>query len=101
MFRKADWLELGGMSISSTLYWEDVDLSYRLGNGKKSPFEPLSQVVHEQYHGAIKSQYTSKEVRIISFRNQFFFSGSISVKALLAQAFILFDLSSLVVDDER
>lgn len=74
-FRKTIWDELGGLNeLYNPFYWEDIDLSYRaLKSGYKVLFEPKSIVVHEHEKGAIKSKYSSFEVRQIAYRNQFIF----------------------------
>lgn len=75
-FRRSIWDELGGFNeLYNPFYWEDIDLSYRaLKSGYKVLFEPKSVVKHEHEKGAIKSRYSSKKVKIISYRNQFLFS---------------------------
>ena len=74
-FRKTIWDELGGLNeLYNPFYWEDIDLSYRaLKSGYKVLFEPKSMVFHEHEKGAIKSKYSSFEVRQIAYRNQFIF----------------------------
>lgn len=75
-FRKSIWDNLGGLNeLYNPFYWEDIDLSYRaLKSGYKVLFEPKSAVYHEHEKGAIKSKYSSSQIRIISYRNQFIFS---------------------------
>ncbi|MDP1721728.1 MAG: glycosyltransferase family 2 protein [Candidatus Gottesmanbacteria bacterium] len=74
-FRKSIWEKLGGMDeIFSPFYWEDIDLSYRaLKSGYGLVFEPKSVVTHEHAKGAIKQGYSSLQVNIIAYRNQFLF----------------------------
>lgn len=75
-FRKAIWEKIGGLNvIYSPFYWEDIDLSYRaLKSGYKIMFEPKSIVIHEHSIGAIKSKYSSSQVKKIAYRNQFIFT---------------------------
>jgi GT2 family glycosyltransferase len=74
-FRKDIWKILGGMNeIYNPFYYEDIDLSYRaLKSGFKIYFEPKSIVVHEHEKGAIKSKYSTQEVKRIAYRNQLLF----------------------------
>lgn len=74
-FRKSIWDKLGGLNeLYNPFYWEDIDLSYRaLKSGYKIFFEPKSIVFHEHEKGAIKEKYTSSQVKIIAYRNQFIF----------------------------
>jgi len=74
-FRKSIWDKLGGLdTLYNPFYWEDIDLSYRaLKSGYKILFEPKSIVLHEHEKGAIKSSYTSSQVKRIAYRNQFIF----------------------------
>lgn len=75
-FRKTVWDKLGGFNeLYNPFYWEDIDLSYRaLKSGYKVVFEPKSVVVHEHEKGAIKEKYSGKDIKKISYRNQFIFS---------------------------
>lgn len=75
-FKKSIWEKLGGLNeLYNPFYWEDIDLSYRaLKSGYKVLFEPKSVVVHEHGKGAIKEKYSEKEIKQISYRNQFIFS---------------------------
>jgi len=75
VFRKSIWDKLGGMStLYNPFYWEDIDFSYRaLKAGYKLIFEPKSVVYHEQQAGAIRSFYTSSQIKKIAYRNQIFF----------------------------
>jgi GT2 family glycosyltransferase len=75
-FRKEIWDKLRGFnSLYDPFYWEDIDLSYRaLKSGYKVLFEPDSVVKHEHEKGAIKSRYSSSEVKEIAYRNQFIFT---------------------------
>ena len=74
-FRKSIWDKLSGLNeLYNPFYWEDIDLSYRAQkSGYKVLFEPKSIVIHEHEKGAIKSKYSEKDVKIISYRNQFIF----------------------------
>lgn len=74
-FRKNIWERLGGLDeIFNPFYWEDIDLSYRaLKSGYKIVFENKSIVTHRHSVGAIKSNYSSREVKEIAYRNQFLF----------------------------
>lgn len=74
-FRKSIWEVLGGFNLLySPFYWEDIDLSYRaIKSGYKVMFEPKSIVAHEHDTGAIKKTYSSFQIRVISYRNQFIF----------------------------
>lgn len=75
-FRKSIWDKLGGLdSLYNPFYWEDIDLSYRAKKaGYKTIFEKGSAVIHRHEEGAIKSNYTSSKIKIISYRNQFIFA---------------------------
>ena len=49
VFRRSDWMKLGGMDekLLSPAYWEDLDLCYRaLKRGLRLIWEPNSKVVH-------------------------------------------------------
>lgn len=74
-FKKEIWQKLGGLDeIYNPFYWEDIDLSYRaLKAGYKILFEPKSLVVHDHEKGAIKKKYSSFQIRVIAYRNQFIF----------------------------
>nr|MBI5455876.1 glycosyltransferase family 2 protein [Candidatus Levybacteria bacterium] len=74
-FRKSIWEKLGGLNeLYNPFYWEDIDLSYRaLKSGYKILFESKSVVYHEHEKGAIKSKYTSFQIKTIAYRNQFIF----------------------------
>lgn len=74
-FRKSIWEGLGGFDERyNPFYWEDIDLSYRaLKSGYKILLEPKSIVVHEHEKGAIKSSYSTTQVKTIAYRNQFIF----------------------------
>lgn len=76
IYRKAVWDKLGGLiELYAPYYWEDIDISYRAEKaGYKLLFEPNSIVVHEHEEGAIKKTQKKKNVQIIAFRNQIFFS---------------------------
>lgn len=75
-FRKSIWQKLGGFNeLYNPFYWEDIDLSYRaLKSGYKVFFESKSIVVHEHEKGIIKSKYSQKKIKVISYRNQFIFA---------------------------
>ncbi len=74
-FRKEIWDRLGGLDkIYNPFYWEDIDISYRAQkSGYKTLFEKDSVVRHEHDKGAIKREYSLKDVRKIAYRNQFIF----------------------------
>ncbi len=74
-FRKSIWDKLGGLNeLYNPFYYEDIDLSYRaLKSGYKVLFEPKSVVFHEHEKGAIKSKYSSFQIKTIAYRNQFIF----------------------------
>ena len=74
-FRKSIWEKLGGLNeLYNPFYYEDIDLSYRaLKSGYKVLFEPKSTVVHSHEEGAIKSKFTSSQIKKIAYRNQFIF----------------------------
>lgn len=74
-FRKSLWDQLGGLqNMYNPFYWEDIDLSYRGQKaGYKVVFEKESVVTHEHSKGAILTNYKPEPVRIIAYRNQFFF----------------------------
>ncbi|HLD24514.1 MAG TPA: glycosyltransferase family 2 protein [Patescibacteria group bacterium] len=74
-FRRSVWNELGGMDTRfNPFYWEDIDLSYRIQKaGYKIFFEKKSVVHHYHEEGKIKSIYSSRDVKLIAYRNQFLF----------------------------
>jgi GT2 family glycosyltransferase len=74
-FRKTIWERLGGLNeLFAPFYWEDIDISYRaLKSGYKVIFEPESVVIHEHEKGAIKSSYSSSQIKTIAYKNQFIF----------------------------
>ncbi len=74
-FRKSLWEKLGGMdTMYDPFYWEDIDLSYNaLKAGYRLVFEPASVVVHEHEVGVIAREYSSRFVKLVSYRNQFLF----------------------------
>lgn len=74
-FRRSIWNELKGLNeLYNPFYWEDIDLSYRaLKSGYKLIFEKKSVVIHEHEKGAIKSKFSSSDVKRIAYRNQFIF----------------------------
>lgn len=76
IFRKSIWEQLGGMDeIYNPFYWEDIDLSYRaLKSGYKILFEPKSIVEHHHEQGVIKTKFSSKKVKQITYRNQIIFT---------------------------
>ena len=75
LFRKSIWDKLGGLNeIYNPFYWEDIDLSYRaLKSGFKIAFEKESKVIHEHETGAIKSRFSSFDVKTMAYRNQYIF----------------------------
>jgi len=74
-FRRSIWDTLGGFNtFYSPFYWEDIDISYRaIKSGYKVIFEPKSIVIHKHEKGAIKKAYSTFQVKIIAYRNQFIF----------------------------
>lgn len=74
-FRKRIWDDLGGMDENyNPFYWEDIDLSYRAWkSGYKVIFEKGAVVEHEHEKGAIKKEFSSKDVKKIAYRNQIIF----------------------------
>lgn len=74
-FKKEIWEKLNGLDpLFNPFYWEDIDLSYRaLKSGYKILFEKESVVLHEHEKGAIKSKYSSSDIKTIAYRNQFIF----------------------------
>ncbi|MCL4418705.1 glycosyltransferase family 2 protein [Patescibacteria group bacterium] len=74
-FRKTAWDRLSGFNeLYNPFYYEDIDLSYRaLKAGYKVLFEPKSVVSHEHEKGAIKTKYSSFQIKTIAYRNQFIF----------------------------
>jgi len=74
-FRKSMWDTLGGMdTLYNPFYWEDIDLSYRARKaGWKICFEPKSIVGHFHEEGKIIREFSAKDVKRISYRNQFIF----------------------------
>jgi len=74
-FRKITWDKLGGLNeLYSPFYWEDIDLSYRAQkSGYDLVFESKSTVLHEHDKGVIKREFSSFDVKVIVYRNQFIF----------------------------
>lgn len=74
-FRKTIWVTLNGFNkLYNPFYYEDIDLSYRaLKSGYSVLFEPKSVVVHEHETGAIKTNYSANEVKVVAYKNQFIF----------------------------
>ena len=74
-YRRDTWNRLGGMdTLYDPFYWEDIDLSYRaVRAGYVILFEPKSVVVHEHEKGVIAHEYSSFQVKTITYRNQFLF----------------------------
>ncbi len=75
LIRLSLFKRLGGFdSLYNPFYWEDIDLSYRVQKaGLKIMFEPKSVVDHRHEEGAIKTNYNSKKVKTIAYRNQIIF----------------------------
>lgn len=73
--RRDIFIKLGGYDeLYNPFYWEDIDLSYKAQKmGFGVLFEKESVVVHKHEKGSIKSHYSQKQVKIISYRNQFIF----------------------------
>lgn len=74
-FLKEAWQKLGGMeTLYAPFYWEDIDLSYRaLKRGYSLRFESKSIVEHYHEKGKILSEFSRKEIKTISYRNQYIF----------------------------
>lgn len=74
-FRRSMWDEIGGMdTLYNPFYWEDIDLSYTGRKaGYRTLFEPKSIVGHFHEEGMIKTRYSSRDIKRIAYRNQFFF----------------------------
>lgn len=74
-FRKSTWDKLGGLDpLYDPFYWEDIDLSYRaLKSGYKIVFEPKSIVTHRHEEGIVRTEFSNKFVKQISYKNQFVF----------------------------
>ncbi|HXS15263.1 MAG TPA: glycosyltransferase [Candidatus Saccharimonadales bacterium] len=90
-FRKSIWDRLGGLNeLYNPFYWEDIDLSYRAQKmGYRVLFEKESVVVHEHSRGAIKKQYSPLSVRMVVYRNQFFFTWLNATDTMLIVAHII------------
>lgn len=75
MFRKDIWLTLGGLNqLYDPFYWEDIDISYRaLKAGFTIIFDNICIVEHHQSLGAIRQNYSTKQIKSISYRNQILF----------------------------
>ncbi|KKS98648.1 MAG: glycosyl transferase family protein [Candidatus Gottesmanbacteria bacterium GW2011_GWA2_43_14] len=75
LYRRNIWQKLGGLDEKyDPFYWEDVDLSWRaVKAGYRIFFEPRSRVVHRQGEGAIRSFFTPDKIKMIAYRNQFYF----------------------------
>lgn len=74
-FSKKIWDEVGGLTeLMNPFYWEDIDISYRAQKfGYVVRFEKESIVRHEHEAGSIKQNTKPYKVRVISYRNQFYF----------------------------
>jgi GT2 family glycosyltransferase len=74
-FKKSLWERFNGFNeLYTPFYYEDIDLSYRaLKSGYTVLFEPESIVTHEHEKGAIKSHYSSAQIKKIAYRNQILF----------------------------
>lgn len=60
--------------IYSPFYWEDIDLSYRaLKKGHQILFDPVIKVQH-QHESTIGKYFSKKEIKKITYRNQFLFT---------------------------
>ncbi len=76
MFRKDIWLTLGGLNkLYDPFYWEDIDISYRaLKAGFTIIFDNICIVEHHQLQGSIRQNYSTKQIKSISYRNQILFA---------------------------
>lgn len=74
-FRRSIWDKLGGLEeLYNPFYWEDIDISYRAQkSGYKILFDSQSVVVHEHEKGTISNNYSDKEIKSMSYRNEFIF----------------------------
>jgi len=74
-FSRNIWNKIGGLTeLMNPFYWEDIDISYRAQKfGYKIRFEKESIVRHEHEVGSIKQNTKPYKVRVISYRNQFYF----------------------------
>jgi len=53
LFRSDDFRDVGGFDEAYFLYWEDVDLCWRLGQrGRKVIYEPRAEVIHDARRGS-------------------------------------------------
>lgn len=71
---KNKFMELRGFDkLYTPFYWEDIDLSYQAWKtGYKVLFQPDIQVTH-WHESTIGKYFTSQEIKIIAYRNQFIF----------------------------
>jgi len=67
--------KIGGFDILyNPFYWEDIDLSYRAQkSGYSILFNNKSIVEHRHEEGAIKKNFSDKQIKRIAYRNQFIF----------------------------
>jgi GT2 family glycosyltransferase len=74
-FRRSIWNELGGMDrVFNPFYWEDIDISQRaIEKGYRILFDKQSIVYHYHESGVIASRYSQNQIKMIAFRNQFYF----------------------------
>jgi GT2 family glycosyltransferase len=74
VFRRSQWMKLGGMDekLFSPFYWEDLDLCYRAAKrGWGLLWEPKAHVKHK--HESTTGKWPKKYVQRIQERNQLFF----------------------------
>ena len=74
VFRRSQWMKLGGMDekLFSPFYWEDLDLCYRATKrGWGLLWEPKAHVEHK--HESTIGKWPKKYVQRIQERNQLFF----------------------------
>jgi len=66
LVRRTAFTELGGFDTGFFMYFEDVDLGYRLGSsGYRNVYEPAARVVHTGAHST-----TSDSARMISAHHE-------------------------------
>lgn len=74
-YRRSIWNSIGGMdTLYNPFYWEDIDISYTARKaGYRTIFEPKSVVEHFHEEGKIKMNFSANNVKLIAYRNQYFF----------------------------
>lgn len=91
LFDRTKFNKLGGFcSLYAPFYWEDIDLSYRAVKcGYSIYFEQLSVVHHYHENGSIRTSHSADFVKLIAYRNQFYFCWlNISSLSLLCKHFV-------------